>query len=286
MSKVTLIGAGLMGSALARAFAAAGHDVNVWNRTHEKAEKVGGGTKAVQSITDAVRDRDIVMISVSTYDDAAEVLAQDGVAEALKGAAIVQITSGSPADARRGLAWAEQHGIDYLDAAILAYPSFVATEYATVFYSGKRELFDRHLPTLKAIAENAVFVDEQIGAAATIDCAILVAYYGGSLAALQGARMCAAEGLDTDLFFSYKDSYVGLVAITSDAAKPMVKSGNYSGDQCSLETHVGAIKHIVALNKDAGISTALPQHLYDAYKKAIDAGYGKDELPAVYATLG
>lgn len=285
MSKVTVIGAGLMGSALARAFAAAGNEVTVWNRSADKAAAVGGGTRAVENLADAVSGADLVVVSVANYGAADEVLNQEGVAGALAGSTIIQITSGSPADARRGLAWATEHGVDYLDAAILAYPSFVATEYATVFYSGSKALFDRHVGTLKAIAENAVFVAEEIGAAATIDCAILTAYYGGSLAALQGARMCAAEGLDTDLFFSYKDSYVGLVAITSDAAAPMVKSGDYSGEQCSLNTHVAAIAHMVSLSRDAGISTALPQHLLDAYSKAVAAGFGEDELPAVYATL-
>jgi 3-hydroxyisobutyrate dehydrogenase-like beta-hydroxyacid dehydrogenase len=285
MSSITIIGAGLMGSALARAFSAAGHDVNVWNRTFEHAKAVGEGTVAVESLTDAVRDREIVMISVSTYDAASEILSQEGVAEALRGSTIVQITSGAPSDARRGLTWAQENGVGYLDAAILAYPAFVATEYATVFYSGDSALFDRLRPTLVAIAENTVYMGEAIGAANTIDCAILTAYYGGSLAVLQGAQMCAAEGLGTDQFFAYKDAYVGLVAITSDAAAPMVAQGDYSGNQCSIDTHVGAIRHLLALSKDAGISSQLPQHLFDAYSKAQQAGYGKKELPAVFETL-
>ena len=37
MTDVTCVGLGLMGSALARALLAAGHEVSVWNRTPEKA---------------------------------------------------------------------------------------------------------------------------------------------------------------------------------------------------------------------------------------------------------
>ena len=88
-------------------------------------------------------------------------------ADLLAGKTLVQLTSGSPADARAGLEWAKAHGVDYLDAAILAYPGFVATDDATVCYAGSRAVFDRHLTTLQAIARNSVYVDETIGSAAT-----------------------------------------------------------------------------------------------------------------------
>lgn len=283
--RIAVIGAGLMGSALSRAFAAAGHDVTVWNRTPEKAEAVGGGVVAVDSLPEAVSGRDLVVISVSNYDATTEILAQDGVAAALAGSTIVQITSGSASDARRGLAWAAEHGIEYLDAAILAYPSFVATPYAIVFYSGDRTLFDRHSPTLTAIAENAVFVSEEIGAAATLDSAILEAYYGGSLAFLHGAALVQAEGISPDVFFDYKDTFLGLISVTADAARDMIGKGDFSGDQCSLDTHVGAIEHIVSLSRESGVSTALPEHLLVSYRSAVEAGRGGEELAAVYTTF-
>lgn len=274
-----------MGSALARAFAAAGHEVVVWNRTPAKASAVGGGTRALQSLVEAVSGRDLVVVSVSNYAASAELLSQAGVASALAGTTLVQLTSGSPADARAGLEWARAHGVDYLDAAILAYPSFVATDYATVFYAGSRSVFDRHLETLRAIAKNSTYVDEKIGSAATLDCAILEAYYGGSLAFLHAAAMCKAEGLDPKMFFAQKNSFLGLVSVTADAAQGMIANNDFSGDQCSLNTHVAAIEHIVRLSKDARISARFPTELLENYKRALTAGLGEKELPAVFQTL-
>jgi 3-hydroxyisobutyrate dehydrogenase-like beta-hydroxyacid dehydrogenase len=144
-TKIVVIGSGLMGSALARAFAAAGHDVAVWNRTPSKAKAVGGGTLAIEDLVEAVTGRALVVVSLSNYAACSELLSSEGVAPALAGTTLVQLTSGSPADAREALEWAKANGVDYLDAAILAYPSFVATDYATVFYAGSRSVFDRHL---------------------------------------------------------------------------------------------------------------------------------------------
>lgn len=284
-TKVAVIGCGLMGSALARAFAAAGHEVAVWNRTPSKARAVGGGTLALESLREAVSGRELVVVSLSNYAACFELLTSEGVASALAGTTLVQLTSGSPADAREGLAWANANGVDYLDAAILAYPGFVATDYATVFYAGSRSVFDRHLETLQAIARKSIHVDEKIGSAATLDCAILEAYYGGSLAFLHAAAMCKAEGLDPITFFSHKDSFLGLLSVTADAAQGMVERNDFSGDQCSLNTHVAAIEHIVRLSRDARMSARFPKELLDNYKRAISAGLGSEELPAVFRTL-
>ncbi len=283
--KIAVVGCGLMGSALARAFASAGHDVAVWNRTPGKARAVGGGTVAMNDLVQAVSGRELVVVSLSNYAASFEVLSAKGVSSALTGKTLVQLTSGSPADARSGLEWARAHGVAYLDAAILAFPGFVATDYATVYYAGSRAVFDRHLETLQALAKNSVYVDEKIGSAATLDCAILEAFYGGSLALLHAAAMCKAEGLDPKAFFSQKSSFLGLVSVTADAAQGMVERNDFSGDQCSLNTHVAAIEHIVRLSKDARISTRFPQELLDNYKRALSEGLGLQELPAVFRTL-
>ncbi|NNC04306.1 NAD(P)-dependent oxidoreductase [Corallococcus exiguus] len=284
-TKLAVIGSGLMGSALARAFASAGHDVAVWNRTPGKARAVGGGTVAFENLVDAVAGRSLVVVSLSNYAAWSELVASPAIASALSGTTLVQLTSGSPADARGGLEWARAHGVDYLDAAILAYPAFVATDYATVYYAGSRAVFERNQETLQAIAKNSVYVDEKIGSAATLDCAILEAYYGGSLAVLHAAAMCQAEGLDPKAFFAQKNSFLGLISVTADAAQDMIERNDFTGQQCSLNTHVAAIEHIVRLSTDARISARFPRELLENYRRALGAGLGEQELPAVFRTL-
>lgn len=55
--------------------------------------------------------------------------------------------------------------------------------------------------------------------------------------------------------------------------------------QCSLNTHVAAIEHIVRLSQDARISARFPKELLANYKRAISEGWGSEELPAVFRTL-
>jgi hypothetical protein len=46
--------------------------------------------------------------------------------------------------------------------------------------------------------------------------------------------------------------------MTVDAARPMLERRDYKGDQCSLDTDVGALAHIVSLSHEAGLDNRLP----------------------------
>jgi 3-hydroxyisobutyrate dehydrogenase-like beta-hydroxyacid dehydrogenase len=151
-----------------------------------------------------------------------------------------------------------------------------------VFYAGDRNVFDAHKPTLRALANNTVFVAETIGSAAALDCAILEACYGGCLAFLHAAAMCQSEGIPSSRFFEYKRVFVSAIDVSADEAKSMVERRDYTGDQCTLDTHVAALAHIVSLSHEAGLDDRFPETLYAVYASAIAAGLGAKELPAVY----
>ena len=76
-----------------------------------------------------------------------------------------------------------------------------------------------------------------------------------------------------------------MISVTADAAQGMIERNDFSGDQCSLNTHVAAIEHIVRLSKDARISARFPKELLENYKRALSEGLGGQELPAVFRTL-
>lgn len=279
---VTVVGAGNMGTALVRVLSKAGHDVTVWNRSADKAETLSDAATPEADLLTAIGASDLVVVSISDYEACGSLLFTPEVGQVAAGKLFVNMTSGTPDDGRAGEAWGQEHGVRYLDAAILAYPSYIGTEFATIFYSGDRATYEDAIPTLKALAKNAIFVSESAGAAAAVDCAILEAYYGGVLAFLHGAAICESEGVPTDEFFAYKTAFVGLIDITADAAKPMLASRNYDGTDCTLDVHVAALKHIVHLSQQGGLDDRLPSTLHHLYATAVTKGYGGKELPAAF----
>ena len=95
--RITVIGAGNMGSALARALNVAGHTVTVTARNPAHAEKVAGDFKvaAAASNREAVQDSDMVVLAVPSKAVAAVV---EDLDDALGEAIVVDPTNPSGLD--------------------------------------------------------------------------------------------------------------------------------------------------------------------------------------------
>jgi 3-hydroxyisobutyrate dehydrogenase-like beta-hydroxyacid dehydrogenase len=75
-STVTVIGLGLMGSALARAFLQAGHELTVWNRTPAKTAAFEGLARIAGTVQEACAASDAVVVSVPKYEVSNALLAR------------------------------------------------------------------------------------------------------------------------------------------------------------------------------------------------------------------
>jgi 3-hydroxyisobutyrate dehydrogenase-like beta-hydroxyacid dehydrogenase len=119
MTRAAFIGLGVMGAPMAGHLAAAGHDVRVYNRNVEKAQRWAQSHKgeAAATIAEAVRDADIVLTCVGADRDVREVF--DATLPAMReGALFVDHTTASAALARELYAEGRQAGVGCLDAPV------------------------------------------------------------------------------------------------------------------------------------------------------------------------
>ena len=148
---VTVIGLGLMGSALAEALLNAGHQVTVWNRTPAKAEPMSAKSAHVaSSVSDAILASDVILVCVTGHAATMELLT--GIANPAEGKTLVQLSTMSPDESRDLARWAESKGIGYLDGSILGLPSSVVRGEATLIYSGPKDLFDANEALFAALS--------------------------------------------------------------------------------------------------------------------------------------
>jgi 3-hydroxyisobutyrate dehydrogenase-like beta-hydroxyacid dehydrogenase len=108
---VAVLGTGRMGAALVRAFAAAGHSVVAWNRTPARAEPLRTVATLAVTPASAAQDASLVVASLTDYGVCDQALFTAEMGESLRGKTVVQLTSGTPANARTAAAWAAQHGV-------------------------------------------------------------------------------------------------------------------------------------------------------------------------------
>jgi 3-hydroxyisobutyrate dehydrogenase-like beta-hydroxyacid dehydrogenase len=284
--KVTVIGAGRMGSALATVLFHKGFATTVWNRTGARTEILSRlGLSVAQSVEESVREADIVVVSLSDYSSTRQLLRQPDIETALRGKIVVQLSSGTPKEAREMDSWARRCGISYLDGAILGSPAWIGTPAATIFYSGPVEVFNRAKPVLTAFGERTVFVGHEIGHASAFDVAVLTFGVSAMLGFLQGQVVWESENLPAGGFLeTIKGMMPAMESIFTDMSR-RVSSNNYSGDQASLEAYSVVTKQLVSWCQDRGSDHTIPDAYVNLMERAIQAGKSQADLACLFEIL-
>lgn len=160
MAKLTFIGTGLIGGALAEAAAKRGDQVTAWNRTHAKAEALRQfGIRAVSTVADAVAGADRVHLALQ--DDHAVDGLLDACGSALVGPLVIDHSTTSPAGtAARGKRLAAE-GIAFLHAPVFMSPQMCRTAGGMMLAAGPGAVFERAQPGLKQMTGTVDYLGER-----------------------------------------------------------------------------------------------------------------------------
>lgn len=273
--RVTVVGLGLMGSALTTAAEAAGLGVTVWNRSASKTRAFADGPARVAStIEEAIDASDIVVVCVRDYDATRAALRRPSIEERLDGKAIVQLSTGTPAQAGETAAWAAGVGASYLDGSIMGFPQDIGTDGLVVLYGGEQATFDRCSAVTAAFGGTAVRIGSNPGSAAALDNALLSVYFSFLFGVLSGAAICDAEGIPLDTFKEVGGSMMPIFGGILDRSVDMIASDSYESEHSTLETSLGAMSKIAAVVEDTGLDDRLIECMRTYATEAIEAGQG------------
>lgn len=287
MSDVSVIGLGAMGSALARALLRDGHRVTVWNRTNAKAEPlVRDGAALAPDPASAVADSPVVVVSVDDYEVTYTILSQPEVRPHLAGRVMVQLSSGTPREAREGERWARDSEAEYLDGEILAYPDMIGTPEAAIVVAGAEETLRRCEPLLRSLAGGLTYLGEQVGAAAALTMAVMSVTYGALLGAIHGARVCEVEALRVDDFASrLQADDMPTIGVAVKELGERIQANQYDESQATLRTYAVAAEQFLQHARDSRIDTNFPVYVSGTLQKGMNAGLGGDDLAALIKVL-
>ncbi|HEY8460797.1 MAG TPA: NAD(P)-dependent oxidoreductase [Blastocatellia bacterium] len=285
-SEVSIIGLGAMGAALARTLIDNGHRVTVWNRTGAKAEPlVRDGAILAPSAAAAVEASPIVLVCVEDYKATRNVLGAEDVVPLLSGRTLVELSTGTPQEARDAEAWARKRGAEYLDGAIMATPSQIGRPTTTIFTSGAETAFKRSEPVLKPLAGNLMYMGESVGSASAWDLATLSCLFGALLGFFHGARIFESENLRVDAFGSMIAGISPVIGEIIKQTGEVIQTGDYKNPQSSVKTCTVAFELIAKQAREARINSEFPAFALGIFKKAVAAGYAEEEVAAVIKAL-
>ncbi|WP_066375952.1 NAD(P)-dependent oxidoreductase [Herbidospora mongoliensis] len=246
---VTVIGLGLMGHSLAKAFLTAGHSVTVWNRTRSKADDlVALGAASAATIQEATEASELVVVCVTDF---AAIREQFG-----KAVTLVNLSSGTSEQARETAEWAPAG----LDGAILAVPDGIGTDEAVIVYSGDRAAYERHEATLKAIGTPS-FLGEDHSLAALHEMAILSLMWNMLNGFLHGTALLQAAGVSAASYVPLAEKGVDTIKSWLAAYADQVDAGDFPPLDSTLDVHVAAMDHLIHESRHLGVGAELPEFL-------------------------
>ena len=281
MSDITVIGLGLMGAALARAIQRAGHDLTVWNRSPAKMQPfIDDAVAAASDVVSAISASPVILICIDNYTVTMAMLKSDEVTPLLAGRTVVQLSTGTPREARESAEWMKAHDVSYLDGAILAGPSEIGTDTSQILLSGEEAAHERSGGLLQCLGGDVRYLGTNVRAASALDLAWLCVSYGRFMAITHGACLCESEDVGVDLFASLFDE-----GSTIRGYANVIHSSGFENRTATLHVWDAALQRIRTQGEDAAINTDFPDFVSNLFKQAVDAGYGEENVMALVKVL-
>lgn len=283
-TRVSILGLGRMGAALARAYVKAGHATTVWNRTPDRAAPLAAlGAQAAATVHQAIEAAEITIVNVTDYTASRALLREPEVKKALRGKLVVELSSGTPQEARAAAAWAQVQGALYLDGAILATPDIIGSAAAKILVSGSPSAFSTHRETLEVLG-TIQHAGEDAGVAAVLEAVGLSQLWGGLFSALHAMAIAKAEGVPLAVLArQWQDGVPVVEGLVADLIK-RTETKRFAADAETLSTvsvHAHALRHLAEITRLHGLDPGLIETYEAQFQRAIAAGSLEDDFAAM-----
>jgi len=148
---ITLVGSGLLGTAIGERLLARGYRLHVWNRRQERAQAlVAAGAQLASSPAEAVAAGELVITVLSDGPITAEVLLNQA-GTALPGRLVLQVATIAPAESRALAIALQQRSARYLETPVLGSRPEALAGCLQVMVGGELADLERARPVLMAL---------------------------------------------------------------------------------------------------------------------------------------
>ncbi|MEG0378008.1 MAG: NAD(P)-dependent oxidoreductase [Eubacterium sp.] len=158
--KIGFIGIGVMGKSMVRNLMKNNFEVSIYSRTKQKAlDVINEGALWCDDIKSCVSDKDAVITIVGYPKDVEAVYfgAEGIIANAKKGAYIIDMTTTSPKLSKRIDAEAHIRGVQALDAPVSGGDVGAEKGTLSIMVGGERDAFEACMPIFKAMGTTIIY---------------------------------------------------------------------------------------------------------------------------------
>ncbi|CAM5261510.1 NAD(P)-dependent oxidoreductase [Streptomyces aurantiogriseus] len=280
---VSVLGTGIMGAAMARNLARAGHAVRAWNRTRAKAEPLtADGITVTDTPAEAVRDADVVLTML--YDGPAALAVMREAAPALRaGASWVQSTTAGIEAIGDLAAFAREHDLVFFDAPVLGTRQPAEAGQLTVLAAGPAAGRDAVTPVFEAVGARTVWTGEDGGAGSATRLKLVANSWVIAATAAAGEVLALSQSLDVD-----PNAFFALIeGGPLDMGYLRAKAGLVINDQLlpaqfAVATAAKDARLIVEAGQKHGVRLDVAAASADRLERAAAQGHADEDMAAAY----
>lgn len=279
---VSVLGTGIMGAAMARNLARAGHAVRVWNRSKDKARPLAEhGAHVAGSPAEAVEGADVIITMLHDGPAALDVMRR-AVPGLRPGARWVQSTTAG-VEANRALSeFAAAHELVFFDAPVLGTKEPAEAGKLTVLAAGPSDdaaanaVFD-------AVGARIVWTGEDASAGSASSLKLVANSWVLLLTNGIGEVLALAKGLGVDprQFFELIEGGP-LDAGYAELKGSMVLNDRLSPASFGLDTAAKDARLIVEAAERHEVRLDLAKAGAERFRRASELGHGEEDMAASY----
>jgi 3-hydroxyisobutyrate dehydrogenase-like beta-hydroxyacid dehydrogenase len=283
MEPVSVLGLGAMGTAIARRLV---DDAAVtgWNRTPGKAgDLFAAGVSPAATAIAAVEASRVVMVSLADNDAVRAVL--DHCGHAFEGRDVINLTNGTPEEARDLSSAVAAVGGRYLHGAVMAVPPMLGTPAATILYSGAEEVFQRAEPLLTKLGA-ARLIGDDAGRAPLFEFALLSIMYGLYGGFLHAAATVVAERQPIEDLARLAVPWATGLASALPRLAQQISDRSYDRDVSStLSMQAHGLDHFSQWGAEHGIAGDFIEPMRRLMKARLAAGFGDHGIASIFELI-
>ena len=224
MTKIGIVGTGMLGEAVGLHLLDVGYEVTIFNRTKEKMKNLKEkGASIAESPMQVAKDSDLVITIVKDADAVNEVIfGNSGIIFGKHdGICIADMSTVNPNSTREISKQVIEDGIDYLEIPVMGGPNVAIDGKLVMMASGKKEVFEKFKTVFDSIAEQSFYLGGT-GTAHSIKLAMNLQIAMLALSLSEGITLTKKAGYDPEIFLKILNSTYFKTGMSEGKAHQMI----------------------------------------------------------------
>ena len=224
MTKIGIVGTGMLGEAVGLHLLDVGYEVNVYNRTKEKMNSLKEkGGNVMDSPRQVGENSDLVITVVKDADAVKEVIfGKTGIISGKHdGMCIADMSTINPNATRDISKQVTTEKIDYMEIPVMGGPNAAIDGKLVIMASGRKEIFEKFKNVIDSIAEQSFYLGET-GTAHSIKLAMNLQIAMLALSLSEGITLTKKAGFNPEIFLKILNSTYFKTGMSEGKAYKMI----------------------------------------------------------------